>query len=1648
MGVMRDPGRLIVTPHPVTLEGQRNVAAELQPGETLGAFLARNVPEDMGDGWECRINGIIVPHEVMDRVRPKPGTVIEVRSIVGENALYIIAFAVLTYFTFGAAAAGGGILGGAAGAGTFYGASGLLAAGLATATFVAGSVLINKVLGPKLDGPKQAEQNSVYSIGAARNRARPYDPVGILFGRVRIAPDLLSQPYTWYEGGDQYVGMMLTPGINVHSVEELYNGDTPLSSYEGVQVYNSGFPGMPDQRIPLYSNADTIQGGELSKDRTWVERTTPAGTVRIQINLEFILGDRDSKGRPYRNIETVEAQYRVTGATNWMPLVTRNFSGTEFDPRRETIGRDLMEGQYDVRVRILGLATDGGGSNGRSQWQWTTMTAVQADDASYNGIPRIGVRIKATGQLNGAPDELRCVAISRPTPVWTGPGWETEHTSNPGAMILQYARGISSGGERVAGMGLPEDMIDIASLQAFMAHCAAEGYTYDWWVTDARSHDDVLNTIARAGFGQISWAGGRLAVVWAAADQPLGGVVNMATIKQGAFQVDYTLANAADGIEATYYDAETWESKTLRVPAPGVEVMLNPAQLQLEGVTSEARAAEMARWHLAQSLYQQKDITYSTDIEHLSYSRMSLLALQHDLTQWGYGGRVQGASVSGTTVTLTLDEPVPAPANGNAFIGLRIPGERVYRTFGIAPFTGESRELTLTGAWPSDAALPGDTANNPAHDTIWIYDFKQTPGLRCRVVQIEPESDLKGARVAVVPEGPEYWHYVKTGEYVRAPSGSLLNTRPVASNLAITEREVVQGDTVFTELVATFDIIGPVGQTVVLMADEDGIMREVAVTPTRTAVWRIPGPGTYTITVRPFSPGGSAGIAITRVYSTVGAGSSPVLVDLFDVDQRSGGVRLYTWGWLSETLQSADFAGVEIRYASGELPAPVWADMTPLGEDGYFTAPFEAVIPESGVWTFACRSRNTSGVLSTGARVITRTLQANLGEQIGAIDADIRELVEAQEQADQAIYDNAQAILAEAAERARETGALALRQSGLEEALGSVAWRDDVVYPMGAVVNHEGRLWRAIDDVPENIEPPNAGYWLDVGSYAYSISGGLEAQAVRLDTFEQDLAGVEDDLSAEVTARTALGVQLRGNYTGTDLALVSQGLIANEKNARVAADSAQVSETNALRTRVGTAEANIVTNRQAQIDGDAINAQAIEQVSIAQGEMQASVTQVMEVQAGANLVNVQNGRFESIGSGWSSNTNGVGPLPPATQWAGVGSGRAGSNSFQFSAGTGASRNLFNAGRTRASPGEKFSVRAYTQTAGAPNAGSTFSLGIRTYNAEGGFNSSLNVSSRVSSGSTWTWEGGVLEGVFTAPDGTHEIQVYLQSSPNHLAGAVRFDDITVERVSPLEANLMARHTVALDVNGNVSGTVNENDGVRSVFSIIANVFRVISSGTAGLEWQDGYLRAYAASIQLILGINFGASSNLCFWYGPNVGANNCTKANGTIWFDNGGDAFFGGRFTAGTLATAWNANISINSEYSFAHQPSTGRPKSISTNASIRAQAFFAGNQTGSYPARTWTWRRRIYRNGTLIRTDTVTGTSGSEYILPGDDRYPGITTPTTVVTDSGGFGQVTFNDTSTLTGTITYRTVFDRSAGQQPYNGSPIGTSNTTVVEE
>lgn len=119
---------------------------------------------------------------------------------------------------------------------------------------------------------------------------------------------------------------------------------------------------------------------------------------------------------------------------------------------------------------------------------------------------------------------------------------------------------------------------------------------------------------------------------------------------------------------------------------------------------------------------------------------------------------------------------------------------------------------------------------------------------------------------------------------------------------------------------------------------------------------------------------------------------------------------------------------------------------------------------------------------------------------------------------------------------------------------------------------------------------------------------------------------------------------------------------------------------------------------------------------------------------------------------------------------------------------------------------------------------------------------------------------------------------------------------------LSGKYNASHTVTLNVDGHISGTRSENDGTRSSFSVLADVFRVIGSTNQGLEWLSGALRAYMGTAQVVIGGGIG-NDNLLIAAGPNVGASGATKANSSLSLDSAGNLEIRGRMQASLIQSS-------------------------------------------------------------------------------------------------------------------------------------------------
>lgn len=134
-------------------------------------------------------------------------------------------------------------------------------------------------------------------------------------------------------------------------------------------------------------------------------------------------------------------------------------------------------------------------------------------------------------------------------------------------------------------------------------------------------------------------------------------------------------------------------------------------------------------------------------------------------------------------------------------------------------------------------------------------------------------------------------------------------------------------------------------------------------------------------------------------------------------------------------------------------------------------------------------------------------------------------------------------------------------QGQVNELLNIPSWSATETYAVDDQVTYNGSLYRAVQP-STNALPTDTTYWQKIGDYT-TIGDAVAAHTTEIND-------LQDGLGQEVIDRQTLAVQMRGDYSGNDLSLVSQGLIFQERTARATAVSALSSEVTTLSALVNT----------------------------------------------------------------------------------------------------------------------------------------------------------------------------------------------------------------------------------------------------------------------------------------------------------------------------------------------------------------------------------------------------------------------------------------------------------------------------------------------
>ncbi len=717
---------------PLIIEGARLPLGQgrFSATQPAGATVAEIVAEHFIDGAHVvvEIEGEPVPREQWRAVRPRPGRLVTLAPVAAGAESAILA-SVGKWLT----------------------------SAWGVATVGAASSALAYVFAARRPTPEDHDIDATHSLEGGGNRVRPYEPVPVVFGRVRYAPPLANDwlPYT-DAAGNYWLRGLLCWSAGTVDVDDLRLDATPVASFgDRITTATSTEPKLhwpnPIRRIAI--------GADLNEPDTVRRELGRCGST-LDLLIRFPRGLFKVRNKPDKPHEPLRTALRVllVSTTDATKKVSKDYiikgavtHGAGVAPWLKTLYL-TTPGIGAYRLEVTRLADRDVAS---AELTDTSTTRYQADltiEAVTTPLPgapltvaatTTAVRVRAAGQLSGRLPAING-AVTGHHPDWDGTAWTERATRNPASAFRAVLLGAGNPRPLTAGRLLE------GNLEDWHDFCAKAGYTYDAVITSRRSVDDLLGEIAAAGRAKPLWRdGGRGVLI----DRPQARVQVFTPRNSFHFSGAREFASALPhALRARYRDASADHARA-EVTVYRDDYTASTATLieerRLPGVTDAAQAVDLLSYQLRAELLRRESYEIEVDWEHLVATRGDRVGLQHDTMQtaaWaGRLGRMGRRDAGALTVR---QEPGPGIQDGWQRYVLRPPG--------AAPIEGPAywdtlglleRGPTLFLFWEH---VHPDQRAQVGPGTLALVGPTGRQLLDCLVADITPGADA-GARLRLVP---------------------------------------------------------------------------------------------------------------------------------------------------------------------------------------------------------------------------------------------------------------------------------------------------------------------------------------------------------------------------------------------------------------------------------------------------------------------------------------------------------------------------------------------------------------------------------------------------------------------------------------------------------------------------------------------------------------------------------------------------------------------------------------------------------------------------------------------------------------------------------------------------------------------------------
>lgn len=927
--------------------------------------------------WQYSINGMLCDPDAV----PADGDCVVIVPYVEGKVFGMILSVGLSFLTAGIA--GGAILGG-------------LSMGWRMVTAIAigmiGGALVSRLNRPRVDTSNADQsQSQTYGWSGTSTLTGQGHPLAITYGTMKSGGVLLSR-HIISDGARQYLHLLYCAGEGeLQDIRNIRINENPADNYKDVQIDIR--LGTNDQTIiPNFADnyADQPLNYELSGG--WATHEVQGNLctgIELTVALPNGLYYSNDEGGMDATSVTLAAECRIVGSAEaWMALplcdstgtdafLTRkdgawvrslnaaslggNYSGRVSEATNRAIYRvyrfeGLPPGRYEVRMRCV--HKDGNTIRYVNRVYLTQLTQIVYDDFVHPGKALIGIRALATEQLSGNDPAVTWVQERSKLYVWNPyrKAYEEKHADNPAWAcydILHQCRRI---GGRYIVRGEPADRLSYDMFKAWAEQCDSKGYTFNYIYDSAMQVWEALRYPETVGRGKVIMQGTRFTCVYDYAAQP-SQLFTVGNIKQDSFKEEFQgTQGRANVVEISFMNKDkNYERDVLPVFADDYdasESLSTPTQIELMGCTDLKQVYAHGRHALRANKYELRTCTFDAFVDAIACTIGDVILLQHDVTEWGSGGRV--VSVDGAAVT--LDRTVTMAEGKQYRLMVRDSKTDTLHTYEVQSVSG----AVVTLAQAAEIAA----------DDLYTFGEATKEAKPFRVLSITKGMTEQTRKITCMEYYPEL--YADDNTDVPIIDYTTQSDKLTVNNLlVIVEIKTLPDGTTLYDLAVSWRLPrSAVAKQIKVEYRRDGETKYTTQgvydgNATSSVITGVAAAVSYTVRVTCYNDLGLAGNAAMQTVYTAPKDAPPSKVQDFTVAQDAGNSSVLQLAWKANP--ETDILGYRLFDGAGA----VLVDLIGGTSYSYF-------IPTSGTYAFGVRAVNRSGVVSaeTADVSITATVAA------------------------------------------------------------------------------------------------------------------------------------------------------------------------------------------------------------------------------------------------------------------------------------------------------------------------------------------------------------------------------------------------------------------------------------------------------------------------------------------------------------------------------------------------------------------------------------------------------------------------------------------------------------------------------------------------